>query len=132
MKPIIILPPDAMSADDIKMLRDNGICVVVASNPNAVKFVDAIPAVSSRTTMEHAAIQLSRKLLAGELVGNDYKKNVAALYVDLLVKGTPLDPKPTKEEQEKITFDAAKFDEIQKIAREEAREEAAKKKAAKK
>jgi len=125
MKPMIIIPPETMSPEDIGLLRENGICVVVSANPAAVKFVDPIPAMSSRTTIEDAAIKLSRKLLAGELVGGDYRKNIATLYVDILSKGTPLDVNGTKEEQEARVFDSAKRDELVRLAREEAKLERA-------
>ena len=126
MKPIIILPPDAISKEDIQLLRDNNLCVVVAADPSLVKFVDPIPAVACRNEMEMAAIKLSRKLLNGELVGNDYKKNVAALYVDILVRGTALDSNGTKQEQEQVYFDSVKRDELNRLAREEAKAERAK------
>lgn len=64
MKPMIILPPDTMSEDNIKLLRENDICVVTATNPGQVKFVDPIPAASSQTQMERSAIRLSRILAA--------------------------------------------------------------------
>lgn len=127
MQPMIILPEGEMDADNIKLLRENGICVVVAKNPSAVKFVDPIPAVSNRTQIENAAIQLSRRLLRGDLFG-DNRRDFANLYMNCLVKGTSLDPEPTPQEQEKRIFDEAKRDEIQKIAREEARAEKAAKK----
>ncbi len=63
MKPIIIIPEGAMSAESIKELRDNGICVVEAKDPACVKFLDPIPAAQGRTNVEDAAIQLSRKIL---------------------------------------------------------------------
>lgn len=123
MKPIIILPPDAVSAEDIKVLRENHLCVVVAKDPEAVKFLDPIPAVSSRSEMENAAIQLSRKLLAGQLVGENYRENITRLYVDILVKGTALDPQPNQQERERVIFDNAKDDEFRRLAREEAKAE---------
>lgn len=125
MKPIIILPPETMDAENIAMLRDNGLCVVEAKNPAAVKFVDPIPAASCRTTIEDAAIKLSRKLLNGDLVGQDYRKNIAALFFDILAKGTPLDPNPTQAELEKRAFEIEKMDELRRLAREEAKQERA-------
>lgn len=135
MKPIIILCPDAMSEENIKLLRENDLCVVVAKNPAAVKFVDPIPAASSRTSIENAAIKLSRKILTpGFWNSIGTRENMAAAYIDILVKGTPLDPypEPTPEEREKEIFDSAKADELRKLAREEAKaqREAAKKKLA--
>lgn len=134
MKPIIILPPDVMAEDDIQLLRDNGLCVVVSTDPAKVRFVDPIPAVSSRTEMENAAIALSRKVLSpGWLAGDKpytvTRGTIASMYLDLLTKGTTLDAE--KMEYEKNVFDNAKIDEIRKIAREEARAEREAAKAAK-
>jgi hypothetical protein len=52
MKPIVILPPGAMSKEDIDRLRNNNLCVVEAQEPGLVKFLDPIPAISSRTEIE--------------------------------------------------------------------------------
>lgn len=131
MKPMIVVPPKNISDKDLRALRENGLCVVEAKNPSAVKFIDPIPALSSRSQIENAAIQLSRKLLSGDLVGHEYKKEVANLFVSLLVKGSPLDPNPTPSEKEAATFQQEKLDEIRKIAREEARAEKAARDAAK-
>lgn len=43
MKPIIILPPNTMTDENIQLLRDNDLCVVVAEDPAAVKFIDPLP-----------------------------------------------------------------------------------------
>lgn len=40
----MIIPPELMSADDVKLLNENGICVVIATDPSKVKFVDPLPA----------------------------------------------------------------------------------------
>lgn len=136
MKPIIIVPPDTMSDDDIARLNANDLCVVVASDPSKVRFLDPLPAASSRTEMENAAIELSRLLLHGRwgnwsnmsLVG---RETFAQMYVDLLTKGSPLDKGPTRAEQEEDIYASAKADELRRMAREEAREERKKKKAVK-
>lgn len=127
MKPMIILPPEEMTPEDISLLRENGICVVVSKNPQSVKFVDPLPVVSNRTQMEEAAIQLSRRLLRGDLF-RDNRRDFASLYMDCLTKGTSLDPEPTQQEQEKRIFDGAKVEEIRRLAREEAKAERAAKK----
>lgn len=96
MKPIIIIPPDTMSEEHIKLLRENDLCVVVAKDPSKVKFVDPIPAMSSRTQIESAAIKLSRILLnkqwghvsQSNLIGQD---EFSKLYVKLLIEGTQLE-----------------------------------------
>ena len=121
----MILPPNVMTAEDVKMLRENDLCVVVAKDPARVKFVDPIPAASSRTQIENAAIQLSRKLLTTHVWDENTRRNVAAMYIDLLVKGTPLDPNGTKEEQEQRIFDEEKRDELRRLAKEEAKAERA-------
>lgn len=136
MNPILILPPDVMSEEHMEALRQNGICTVVAKDPEAVKFLDPLPAQSSRTEIENAAIQLSRKLLNRQWahISNTTEINSAVitkLFVECLVKGTPLDSAPTLVEQEISLFSSAKRSEIERIAREEARTEAAAKKASK-
>ncbi len=126
MKPLIIIPKGAISAKDKEKLTKNGICVVEAETPSLVKFVDSVPEIASRTQIEHAAIQLSRKILQRSTWNNDNTgKEMAAMYVDLLIKGTPLDPRPTQAEQEKGIFDQAKADELRRLAKEEAKAERA-------
>lgn len=130
MKPIIIIPPEIMSENDIKLLRENELCVVVATDPAKVRFLDPIPAASNRSNIERAAILMSRRLINGLWNGNVlHKSDFANLYVDLLIKGTPLDAHGTTEEQEQQIFNDAKADEIRRLAREEAKAERLKKKA---
>jgi hypothetical protein len=132
MRPIIIVAPNLLDAENIKALRDNDICVVVAEDPSKVKFIDPIPAQSSRTKIEDAAIALSRKILKHGTFDDGSRRNFASMYVDLLINGTPLSQEPTQEEQEKQAYDYAKIDEIRKMAREDAKaEREAKKKGAK-
>lgn len=133
MKPMMILPPDVMDDANIQLLRDNDICVVVSSDPSKVRFVDPIPAVSNRTEMENAAIQLSRKILAKDINYQGDKQKFAAMYVDLLVKRTPLDPNvDVKKKHKEEIFEYEKADEIRRLAREEAKAERDAAKAAKK
>lgn len=137
MKPVIILPPDQMNSTHMTMLRENGFCVVVAKDPSKVEFVDTISCVTSRTEIEAAAIKLSRKLLnpgawnPQNWTSNDseMRANISKMYVDILINGTPLDPKGSKEEKERAIFDQAKREELERLAREEARAERAAKKA---
>lgn len=132
MKPMIILPPDTMSNEDIQELRANGVCVVVSKDPAAVRFVDPLPAVTSRTEIEQAAIKLSRKLMSpGFWNSDDTRRIITATFIDLLVAGTPLDPMPPQAELEKRAYDESKINEQRQIAREDARAEAAARKAAK-
>jgi hypothetical protein len=134
MMPIVVLPPDSVSEADIEVLRKNGLCVVVAKEPSLVKFMDPIPAVVGRTAVEDAAIQLSRKILTKGF-WNDTggtRKEIATAYYDILIKGTALDPNPSKKEREEEIFSLAKADELRRLAREEAKAERAAAKAAKK
>lgn len=126
---MIIVPPKTMSDNNIKMLRDNGICVVVSKDPNALKFVDPIPAISNRTEIENAAIQLTRRLFAGDLFA-DNRRDFAKLYMDCLIKGTPLDPAIQMQKvEEKRIYDSAYYDEVRRLAREDAKKEREAKKA---
>lgn len=135
MKPMIILPLGCMSKENLKILNDNGICVVEAKDPSKVKFVDPIPSISSRTDIERAAIQLSRKIMTHpDNGGFDYKNgiqrsDIVKLYLDFLMKGTALD---IKEERNEQYYDSVKRKELERLAREDARAEHAAKRAAKK
>lgn len=117
-----------MSVDDIKLLCQNDLCVVVAKDPGAVKFVDPLPAASCRTQIEDAAIKLSRRLLNWQGMNASYgvtHADVSKMFAAILVDGTPLDPNPTNEERERAYFTQEKMDEIRRLAREEARAERA-------
>jgi hypothetical protein len=132
MKPIIILAPNQMSEANIEELRKNDLCVVVAEDPAKVKFVDPIPAQSSRTQIEDAAIRLSRRILNGN---HGYTVETTAhfskMFVELLICGTPLDAQGDEHERRQRHYDWAFKDEIEKLARADAKaEREAKKKAA--
>ena len=58
MKPMMILKVGTMKKADIQRLNDNGLCVVEAKDPAAVRFVDPIPVSAARTKIETAAIEL--------------------------------------------------------------------------
>lgn len=123
VKPIIILPRGAMNEADIKRLNNNNLCVVEAEDPAKVRFLDPIPSAASRTAVEQAGIALSRRVLApGFWTNNDTRQNMAAVFVDLLVKGTPLDPTPPPPPPEDIIAEARR-EELRNIGREEARAE---------
>lgn len=128
MRPIVILPKGVMDAADIAKLEENGICVVEAQDPAVVRFLDPIPAMTGRTAIEDAAIQLSRKVLSRNFwsdgnAGDHTRAQMARAYVDILVRGTALDPNPTKAELERQVFDEAKRIELIRLAQEEARED---------
>jgi hypothetical protein len=130
MKPIIIVPPGMVSKDDMAKLESNGICIIEAADPSKVKFLDPIPSAAERTKSEDAAIMLSRKILSdGFWKDGSTRKEMATAFVDILVKGTRLDPRGTLQEQEQRIIDDAKRLELQVIGREEARAERAAKKA---
>lgn len=134
MKPMIILPPDTMTEENIKLLRENDICVVVAKDPSKVRFVDPIPSASSRTEIERAAIKLTRILLNRQwghitVNGEIGIGTIARLYIECLAQGTPLDANGTTAEKEQQIFNQTKINELERLAREEARAERAAKKA---
>jgi hypothetical protein len=86
MKPVLILPRDAMSEHDIDLLKENGFCVVIAKKPALVKFLDPIPAISSRTEIEAAAIRTTEHFL-NKTNGELYQvAEVKACFVRLLLK----------------------------------------------
>lgn len=134
MKPVMIVPPGVLSDADVQLLRENDLCVVVADDPSKVRFVDPIPAMSSRTEIENAAIQLSRKLLNGngfDQNGVIGQRGVASLYVNLLVKGTPLQHGQTQAEKDAEEREFARVQELRRLGREDAKAEHEAKKAAK-
>jgi hypothetical protein len=92
MKPIIVVPPDAITPEDLQALRDNGLCVVTAKDPASIKFLDPIiPATTSRTEIERAAIELSRRLLTDNQAFVYNKGDVTKLFAQILLRGSPLD-----------------------------------------
>ena len=132
MQPVIVIPPKLMSADDIKRLRDNGLCVVEAADPAKLRFLDPLPSVSQRTHMDDTAIKLSRVLLNSNFNTGLVRSDFTRMFVDLLLKGTSLDSQGTQQEQEQKLFDQAKTNELYRLAREEARAERAARKEAEK
>lgn len=93
MKPVMILPKDAVTRADIRELRRNGICVVEATDPSLVRFVDPPP--QGYSAQERAAIQLARAILRpinrGKMISND---TWTGLFVDLILAGSPLESPP--------------------------------------
>jgi hypothetical protein len=101
MKPMIILPPDVMDAENIKLLRENDICVVVAKDPVKVRFVDPIPAASSRTEIEEVAIELFRRLIAWPWSDAHISRGyIMRLYCEILAESGYIDQR-TKKKLEK-------------------------------
>lgn len=133
MKPMIVLPPETMSKDDIQMLRDNGLCVVEAADPAKVRFLDPIASAADRPKVEQAAIELSRILLNGNwsnyFTGDHLtKREFASIFVDCLVKGTPLARNYRSDANIK---EEKRLNELHRLACEEARAERAAAKAEK-
>ncbi len=132
MKPIIILEPGVMNDADIALLRENHLCVVTATNPSTVKFIDPVPVNSQRTKIENAAILFSRRILKpGCWTNPDFRKTLTEMFTDLLISGTPLDPIPSQAEMEARAYDESRIDEHRRLAREEVKAERAAAKAAK-
>lgn len=135
MKPMIICGEGVLAPDEAKKLEDNGICVVVAKEPEKLRFVDSVPD-PSKPKVERAAIMLSRILLNGKwgnyttsgAIGRD---TFARIFADLVIKGSPLDEAVPTEEDRQKHYEREKWEELTRIAREDARKEAAEKRAAK-
>jgi len=89
-KPTIVLPPNEMCSDHIKMLRDNGFVVVTAKHPESVRFLP--PPENDYTAQERACIRLSRLLFSNRMKHVNWgQKEITQAFVELLVEGTPLD-----------------------------------------
>ena len=134
IKPVLIVPVGTFQKGDMERLNDNFFCVVEAKDPAAVKFLDPIPSAAERTKIEEAAIILSRRLLSnnlrsfsGEII-NLTRENICKLYVEILSEGTKLDQDIDKSER---IFSTEKRNELERLAREEARAERAAEKAKK-
>lgn len=91
MKPVLILPKGGMSADDIKRLRDNGICVVEAKDPSHVRFTE--PPIGG-PILERAAISLARELLSGDNYYGLSRADARAKYARIIVEGSSLSAVP--------------------------------------
>lgn len=88
MRPVMIIPKGSMSSEDIARLNENLLCVVESADPAGVNFLDPLPALSQRTEIEEAAIQLSRRLLS--MRGNIGSDEIQKMFVQLLLQGTRL------------------------------------------
>lgn len=91
VKPIVVLPPDAMDAANISMLRRNGICVVICQKPEAVRFVEA--PIGSQDRCERAAVNLFRHIAATKegLLNRD---KLMEKFARFTIAGTDLEPVP--------------------------------------
>lgn len=90
IKPLIILPKNQMSAEDIQRLNDNGLCVVEAEDPSLVRFAEPPPAMEY-DVRERAALQLFRRLM--QRTNASYTRtDIANFYCDFILNGSPLEP----------------------------------------
>lgn len=84
MKPTIIALPGSLSTKAIRLLNENGFCVVEAKNPEAIRFLE-VPPVSNAAEQERAAVKLARMVIRPGFWKNDETKNMlAAKYVEIL------------------------------------------------
>jgi hypothetical protein len=89
VKPVIILPPTAMSAEHMEQLRANGICVVECKDPDGVRFLEPPPA--DYSICERAAIELFRSISSqrGSMLD---RQNLIDQYVAILLRGSCMAP----------------------------------------
>lgn len=100
MQPILVLPPDSMTDEDIQRLRDNEICVVVSSDPTALRFVDPPPS-GNYDLVTDAALQLSRVVMNNPNT-NYTGQSLAAWWAQVLINAHPV-RKQTVAKTEEIT-----------------------------
>lgn len=87
IRPVIILPPDEMSEDDIGKLNNNGFCVVVAKHPDQVRFME--PPLQSYPAPERAALKLCRVIMASR-EKNVTLQDLTQRLCDFLMEGVPI------------------------------------------
>jgi hypothetical protein len=90
MKPLLILPVGEISKKDIARLNRNGFCVVEAKVPSNVRFAEPPP--MQYDAHDKAAIELFRVLMARTDGTSHNRKELAAMYVDLLLAGVRPQP----------------------------------------
>ncbi len=123
MRPMIIAPEKLFPPESLDLLRKNGICIVECSDPSKVKFVDPLPAVSSRNEMERAAIKLSRILLNGQWgqYTPSSRADFCRIYIDCLTTGTELDSRGGPSEHQEALYSAEFQEETRRLARADAK-----------
>lgn len=90
MKPVIILPKGAVSAEDIAKLGENGICCIEAEAPEDVRFMEPPP--NGYTEAEKAAIALFRFVMKHQPDQTWTKRELGHLFAQMIISGTPLEP----------------------------------------
>jgi hypothetical protein len=85
MQPILVLPPDEMSPEDMQRLRDNGICVVEAKHPGELRFIDP-PPVGNHDQVTEASLNLTRFVVNNYQSGGSYNaKDLAGYWAHMLI-----------------------------------------------
>lgn len=88
--PILIVPKRSMTKADIRLLRLNGICVVEAQEPSAVRFIE--PPMMGYSHEERAAIKLSRFLMSMDNTSNCRDRHdIRSAFAHYVIQGTSLD-----------------------------------------
>ena len=105
MKPILVLPPDNMSAEDIALLREIDICVVVAKNPADLRFIDP-PPTGNYDQVTEASLNLSR-LIINNTDKNYSTRELASFWAQALINAHPV-RKQTVTKTEEVTSDRPK------------------------
>lgn len=88
MKPVIILPKGAVSAEDIALLRENQFCVVEADDPSEVRFMEPPP--NGYSEQERAAIALCRHIMRHSWDASWTKRDLGNLLAQFFIEGSPL------------------------------------------
>ena len=87
MKPMLILPPDEMSTEDMERLRDNGICVVESKRPDEIRFLQT-PLDSNHDEVIEASLQLTR-FVVNNPDKTHYGSSLASYWASSLMNAHP-------------------------------------------
>lgn len=90
IRPVIVLPPDAMAKRDIDRLNRAGFCVVECKDPALVRCIE--PPFVDYEAPERAAMALCRFMLSCSDGASWTKKDVGATLAHFLIQGTPIQP----------------------------------------
>lgn len=91
MKPILILPPEQMSPEDMERLRENDICVVEAKDPSLIRFCDPPPSGNYDQVVE-ASLNLSRYVINSDSGPNCTftMRQLSTYWAQLLLNAHPI------------------------------------------
>ena len=90
MKPLLVIPIGELSKKDIGRLNRNGFCVVEAKDPSKIRFNEPPP--MQYDQHDRAAIDLFRVIMARQDGSSWNGKELAKMYVDLLLAGVRAQP----------------------------------------